>query len=125
ARYHAGGNARRTHEKSEGAGVMFTKALACLEQELVDRLLAEQGRTQGVEEGLITEVCQHGLDELAVRNVGRAQLLRECTCARVRFRRQRECAALFAQLAALWQPIVQMGRHIVTETLCNTTPAAD
>lgn len=58
-------NAGGTHQNDVGRGVVFAETASGTEQEIVDGMLAEQRRTQGVEEVIFAKQCQRGVGDLA------------------------------------------------------------
>ena len=57
----------RSHEEREAAGEMFAKTPAALPQELINRVLAQQGRFQRVHERLIEQVEHTRNQRLGIR----------------------------------------------------------
>ena len=64
AGHHPRRDAGGTHQHHEGGGVVFAKATAGNEEEFINAVATQQGRLQGVVEGLGTEIGQRGGDDL-------------------------------------------------------------
>ena len=74
---HACRNAGRAQHRDECARVVLAKAAARVEQEAVHRIVAEQRRRKRVEERLLVEECEHGVDVAGIVRVRPPQLPRE------------------------------------------------
>ncbi len=121
--HHPGRDSRRPHQEHEGARVVFAESAPGLEQEAVHRILPQQRRGQGIDEGLLAEPGQGPPHQVRIVAGGRAQLPRQRPGPGIPGLRQAQGHGPLEDEQARPGAVLGVGGGPVAETFGDGTPA--
>ena len=66
AQYDPRGNTGSSHHEYKAASIVFAEATPTIEQELINIIITERRRLQGISEFLVSKIAQHPIDVICI-----------------------------------------------------------